>query len=172
MTAIDKYIVFSILNVILVFTIICKTVVNFYWFVAIISALCIVSNILINRNVLKIGSLGKKYFFGVTFPMIINIFFLINYVTGMNPRKETYCFKNMMAEVGGRGSHERGKTTYIYLSDNAYEYSYMTRSFFIDYKRMLFKNQITYTFERGIFGLKIRKDYQFIYNENCLNKPY
>lgn len=172
MTAIDKYIVFSIFNAILILTIIFKTVVNFYWFVAIIGILSVVSNILINRNIIKIGSLGKKYFFAVTFPMMINAFFLINYITGMNPRKETYCFKNMMAEVGGRGSHERGKTTYIYLSGNAYQYSYMTRSFFIDYKRMLFKNQITYTFERGIFGLKIRKDFEFIYNENCLNNPY
>lgn len=43
----------------------------------------------------------------------------------------------------------------------------MTRSFFIDYKRMLFKNQVIYTFERGIFGLKVRKDYQFIFNDNC-----
>lgn len=170
MTKIDKYIVFSILNVILVFTVIFKTVVNFYWFIVIIGILCIVSNILINRNIFKIGSLGKNYFFGVTFPMIINAFFLVNYITGMNPTKETYCYKNMIAEVGGRGSHQKGKTTYIYLSDNAYEYSYMTRSFFIDYKRMLFKNQITYTFEKGIFGLKIRKDFQFIYNENCLDK--
>ncbi len=76
----------------------------------------------------------------------------------------------MIAEVGGRNSHEKGKTTYIYLSGNAYEYSYMTRSFLIDYKRMLFKNQITYTFERGIFGFKIRKDFEFAYSENCLDK--
>ncbi len=44
--------------------------------------------------------------------------------------------------------------------------------YIVDYKRMLFKNQITYTFERGIFGLKIRKDFEFVYNEHCLNNPY
>lgn len=170
MTKIDKYIIFSILNFILFVTVIFDTVINFCGFVAVIIILCIISNILINRNVIRIGSLGKKYFFCVIFPMIINAFFLINYVTGMNPTKETYCYKNKIAEVGSRYKHEKGKTTYIYLSGSAYEYSYMTRSFFIDYKRMLFKNQIIYTFERGIFGLKIRKDYQFIYNENCLDK--
>jgi len=89
---------------------------------------------------------------------------------GMNPTRETYCFRNMMAEVGSKHSHQKGKTTYIYLSGNAYEYSYMTRSFFIDYKRMLFKNQITYTFKRGILGMKIRKDFEFTYNENCMNR--
>jgi len=167
MTKIDKCIVFSILNFILLVTVIFETVLNFYWFVAAIILLYIISHILIKKNIIKVGILGRNYFFGVTIPMIINAFFLINYLTGMNPTKETYCYTNMIAEVGGRNSHERGKTTYIYLSDNAYEYSYMTRSFFIDYKRMLFKNQIIYTFERGIFGLKIRKDYQFIYNENC-----
>ncbi|SDQ43979.1 hypothetical protein SAMN05421664_1608 [Chryseobacterium soldanellicola] len=170
MTKIDKYIVFSILNVILLVTVVFNTVINFYLFVFILLIIIALSNILINKNILKIGNFGKKYFFAVTFPMIINAFFLINYVTGMNPTKETYCYKNMIAEVGGKYSHQKGKTTYIYLSGNAYEYSYMTRSFFIDYKRMLFKNQIIYTFERGIFGLKIRKDYQFIYNENCLDK--
>lgn len=167
MTKIDKYIVFSIFNAVLVFTIIFKTVVNFYWFIIIISILVIISNILINRNILKIRNLDKKYFFGVTFPMIINAFFLINYITGMNPTKETYCYKNMISEVGGKYSHQKGKTTYIYLSGNAYEYSYMTRSFFINYERMLGNNQIIYTFERGIFGMKIRKDFTFIYNENC-----
>lgn len=112
--------------------------------------------------------MGEKIFFLIKFPLIINLFFLINYVTGSNPTKETYCFKCKMADVGGRSNHYRGKTTYIYLSNSAYEYEYMIRSFFIDYKRMEFKNQITYIFEKGIFGLKIRKDYQFFYNENCL----
>ncbi|MFS4474667.1 hypothetical protein [Chryseobacterium sp. T20] len=88
----------------------------------------------------------------------------------MNPTKETYCFKSMVSEVGSVRSHQKGKTTYVYLSGNAYEYSYMTRSFLIDYKRMLFKNQVIYTFERGIFGLKIRKDFEFVFNENCLEK--
>lgn len=170
MTTIDKYIVFSILNAILLVTVIFNTVINFYLFVLAMIILVILCNNLINRNIITVKNLGKKYFFRVTLPLLINVFFLINYVTGMNPRKETYCYKNMIAEVGGRASHQKGKTTYIYLSGNAYEYSYMTRSFLIDYKRMLFKNQITYTFERGIFGFKIRKDFEFVYNENCLDK--
>jgi hypothetical protein len=129
--------------------------------------LVVFCNILMKRNIINVNKQGKKYFFGVTFPQIINAFFLINYLTGMNPTKETYCFRCMVAEVGSVRSHQKGKTTYVYLSGNAYEYSYMTRSFFIDYKRMLFKNQITYTFERGIFGLKIRKDFEFAFSENC-----
>ena len=166
MTAIDKYIVFSILNAILLVTVIFSTVINFYLFVLAMIILVVVCHILINRNII-VKKQGKKYFFAVQLPLIINGFFLINYITGMNPTTETYCYRNMIAEVGGRYSHQKGKTTYIYLSGNAYEYSYMTRSFFIDYKRMLFKNQITYTFERGIFGFKIRKDFEFVYNENC-----
>jgi hypothetical protein len=132
--------------------------------------LVIICNILIKRNIINIEKQGRKYFFGVTFPQIINGFFLINYLTGMNPTKETYCFRSMVSGVGGVHSREVGKTTYVYLSGNAYEYSYMTRSFLIDYKRMLFKNQITYTFERGIFGLKVRKDFEFTFNENCLER--
>jgi len=170
MTRIDKYIVFSILNVILLITVIFNTVINFFLFVLVIIILVVTCNILIKRNIINIDKQGRNYFFGVTFPQIINVFFLINYLTGMNPTKETYCFKNMISEVGSVRSHEKGKTTYIYLSGNAYEYSYMTRSFLIDYKRILFKNQITYTFERGIFGLKIRKDFEFAFNENCLEK--
>ncbi|MEJ5050869.1 hypothetical protein WH221_13645 [Chryseobacterium culicis] len=170
MTKIDKSIVFSILNVILLITVLFNTVINFYLFVLVIVVLVILCNILIKRNIIDINKQGRKYFFGVTFPQIINGFFLINYVTGMNPTKETYCFRSMVSEVGSVRSHQKGKTTYVYLSGNAYEYSYMTRSFWIDYKRMLFKNQVIYTFERGIFGLKIRKDFEFVFNENCQDK--
>lgn len=170
MTRIDKYIVFSILNVILVVTVIFNTVINFYLFVLAIIVLVILCNILIKRNIINIDKQEKKYFFGVIFPQIVNAFFLINYLTGMNPTKETYCFKSMVSEVGSVRSHQKGKTTYVYLSGNAYKYSYMTRSFWIDYKRMLFKNQVIYTFERGIFGLKIRKDFEFVFDEDCLEK--
>lgn len=167
MTKTDKYIVFSILNVVLSVTTMFKTVLNFYFFILIISLICIIINRLINKKIIKITDGDKKYFFGIVFPFIVNCFFLINYITGMNPKKETYCFKSKIAEVGGRNSHQKGKTTYIYLSGNAYKYSYMTRSFFIDYKKMWGNNQIIYTFERGIFGLKVRKDYKFVYNESC-----
>lgn len=170
MTRIDKSIVFSILNAILLITVIFNTVINFYLFVLVLIIVVILCNILIKRNIININKQGRKYFFGVTFPLIINGFFLINYVTGMNPTKETYCFRCMVSEVGSVRSHQKGKTTYVYLNGNAYEYSYMTRSFWIDYKRMLFKNQVIYTFERGIFGLKIRKDFEFVFNENCLEK--
>lgn len=168
MTKIDQYIVFGIINCVLFITVVYNTVLNFFWFVSIIILLCIVINLLINRNFIKIGNLGKKYFFLILFPLVINLFFLINYLTGMNPTKETYCFKAQVSYVGGKHSRQKGKTTYVYLSNNAYAYEYNIRSFFIDYKRMLFKNHITYTFERGIFGFKVRKDYQFFYNENCL----
>ncbi|MDW9381260.1 hypothetical protein [Chryseobacterium sp. JV558] len=170
MTKIDKSIVFSILNAILLITVIFNTVINFYLFVLVLAVLVVLCNILIKRNIINIKKQERKYFFGVTFPLVINGFFLINYITGMNPTKETYCFKCMVSEVGSVRSHQKGKTTYVYLSGNAYEYSYMTRSFWIDYKRMLFKNQVIYTFERGIFGLKIRKDFEFVSNENCLEK--
>lgn len=167
MSRVDKYIVLSILNIVLLITIIFKTVINFYWFVLIIGFLCIIINKLINKSIIRIKNQDKKYFFGVVFPLMINCFFVINYFTGMNPKKETYCFKNMISEVGGRNSHQKGKTTYIYLSGDAYKYSYMTRSFFIDYKKMWGNNQVIYTFERGIFGLKVRKNFKFVYNKNC-----
>lgn len=63
MTKIDQYIVFGIINCVLFFTVVYNTVLNFFWFVSIIILLCIVINLLINRNFIKIGNLGKKYFF-------------------------------------------------------------------------------------------------------------
>lgn len=109
MTKIDKYITFSILNVVVLVTIVFKTVINFYVFVLIVLILFIVCYLLIHKKIIKIGIFGKKYFFMVKLPMIINAFFLVNYITMTNPVKETYCYKNMIAEVGGRGSHEKGK---------------------------------------------------------------
>ncbi len=81
MTETDKYIVFSLLNAALLVTVVFNTVINFYLFVAIIFILIMVCSVLIRRKILKTGTSGKKYFYGVTFPMIVNSFFLINYVT-------------------------------------------------------------------------------------------
>lgn len=75
MTRIDKYIVFSILNVILLITVIFNTVINFFLFVLVIIILVVTCNILIKRNIINIDKQGKNYFFGVTFPQIINVFF-------------------------------------------------------------------------------------------------
>lgn len=67
MTTVDKYIVFSILNTILLVTVIFNTVINFYLFVLVIIILAVVCNILINRNRIDVKKLGKKFFFGVHF---------------------------------------------------------------------------------------------------------
>lgn len=71
MTRFDKSIIFSILNVVLLVTIVFKTVLNIFWCVVIISLLCIIVNRLINKNVIKIKNQDKNYFFGVTFPLIV-----------------------------------------------------------------------------------------------------
>lgn len=105
MSKADKHVIFSILNIVLLTTIVFKTVINFYWFVLTISLICIIINKLINRNIFKIQD--KQYFFVVVFPHMVNCFFLINYFTGMNPQKETYCFKNTISEVGGRKKLEK-----------------------------------------------------------------
>jgi len=76
MTRIDKYIVFSILNAILLVTVIFNTVINLYLFVLIMIIFVIICNILIKKHIINIEKQGKNYFFGVTFPQIINGFFL------------------------------------------------------------------------------------------------
>ncbi len=62
MTRIDKSIVFSILNAILLITVIFNTVINFYLFVLVLIVLVILCNILIKRNIININKQGRKYF--------------------------------------------------------------------------------------------------------------
>jgi hypothetical protein len=97
----------------------------------------------------------------IVLPFIFNSFFFLNYFFSSNPQKENYHFYNTQTDIGPKWDWKsRGNSTTIDLENNAYSDFYFLRTFF-DYEKMKWKTEIIYTFEDGLFGLRVLKDYKF-----------
>jgi len=93
-------------------------------------------------------------------PLLINIFFVINFMFSHSPVKEYYEYdreKNIQLSDG-----ELGGTTTIILEGNAYE-KYKGIRMFLAFDHVKFNYHIWYTFEDGLLGIKVLKNYQFEY---------
>ena len=56
--------------------------------------------------------------------------------------------------------HGEQSTTLIQLPDNAYS-QFPGLRIFLDYQQMQGTTTITYTFEKGLFGIPVMKNYKF-----------
>ncbi|MEI7596084.1 MAG: DnaJ domain-containing protein [Bacteroidota bacterium] len=84
-------------------------------------------------------------------PLIINMLLLANYKFSNNPKSETYVFAC---------DENTQKSTYIFLKDNKYS-QYPGIRVFRDIDQMLYAEYINYTFEEGLFGIRVMKNYKF-----------
>ncbi|HCW06494.1 MAG TPA: hypothetical protein DGG95_03905 [Cytophagales bacterium] len=96
-------------------------------------------------------------------PTLFNLFFLFNFIFSSNPTIEKYSFVHKTEWYGSRRRHNSGsyqKTSYIDLENNKYE-EYPWFRMFLDFEAMQYKSEITYTFEDGLFGLRVLKGFEF-----------
>lgn len=94
-------------------------------------------------------------------PTVFNLFFLINFNFSSNPTVEKYSFTHKKVWYDGRFSRGRWeKIASINLPVEEYE-EYRWFTVFYDFKAMENKREITYTFEVGLFGLRVLKKYEF-----------
>ncbi len=104
--------------------------------------------------------------FGIL-PGIFSLLFLLNFLISSNPVTETYFFE-FGAQRSRTGTEE---TTYITLENNTYD-KYVGLRIFINYEEMKDAVTITYTFEEGLLGLRVMKDYKFNETEKFFNVQY
>jgi len=94
-------------------------------------------------------------------PLVVNLFFLINYGLSSGPFEEKYFFThNSQIVKTVKGGTRSQRTTFITLENNQYE-NYPGLRLFMDYNEMQYSNEIIYTFEKGLFGIPVMKDYTF-----------
>jgi hypothetical protein len=116
----------------------------------------IVLMVIILVAVLKIRKGFKLSFYPICIaPLMINMFLILNYVFSSNPVKEQYRFVKEMQHVRG-GWQE---STYINLADGKYD-EYKGIRMFINYNELIGRNLVIYTFEDGLFGLRVMKSYE------------
>lgn len=99
------------------------------------------------------------YSFGLA-PLVVNAMLVINFIFSFHPVQETYTFENDEQRVIKRREDDTQESTYIYLENSAYDEFPGIRTF-LDYEEMRNANRITYTFKKGILGMRVMTDYQF-----------
>ncbi len=84
-------------------------------------------------------------------PGVVSLIFLLNYIFSSQPYEEKYAYQNY--------TETQPRSTIIYLENDAYK-NYMGIRFFLDFDAISQANTITYVFEKGLFGLRVMKEYK------------
>ncbi len=151
----------TLINTILFFLYTLNTQITFLLLCIILFGLYTLVFVLYNMKPSILRSFSKTSLFLWLIPSVFNLFFVINSVFSSNPSVEKYSFVHKEEWYGGIYSRERlEKTGFIYLENNAYSQYEWFRMFF-NFEAMKDKQEITYVFEDGLFGLRVLKSYEF-----------
>lgn len=99
---------------------------------------------------MKVKPHDRFYFTYCITPFMLNLFLIANFLFSKNPTQETYHF-NKAVEISE-----------IILENHKYAEYYGIRMF-LDYEVLQLKGRITYTFEEGLFGIRVMTGYKLHY---------
>lgn len=149
-----QFILFLPVNLFILFKITCNTLIPLSILFIIYSSAILIGAIV----TYTIKKINKKYLTFLSLclaPLIINIFFLINYLISFNPKTESYFYFQTTSSSRTGTVH---KSSIIYLEDKAYDDYTGLRSFF-EFNNLDNNNHITFTFKEGLFGFRVMKNY-------------
>ncbi|MBN8693278.1 MAG: hypothetical protein J0L69_08775 [Bacteroidetes bacterium] len=150
----------TFINIYIFLAIGCQTLIPTNWLIASYFLLGIVGFLVLKKRKVKQSAL-KAY---VVFPLSINIILCLNYFISFNEQKETYKFhRSYYWAASGRtnlSQPDRQMSTQISFDNNKYEDFWGIRTF-ISVENIGPTERITYTFKRGILGLRVMTDYEF-----------
>jgi hypothetical protein len=151
----------TVANIFILFTIVVNTVLP-HITIAIIYAMAILAGFVV-CYFSKTYERSHQYFYSLCVaPIIIGLLFALNFTVSFNPHKETHRYvpKNSPYE-----RMEYKKTSAIKFRDNKYSNYYGLRVFY-SYDKIKMGNEITYTFENGLLGIRVLKDYEIRWVED------
>jgi hypothetical protein len=155
MTRTGLSILISILNVFLILRIGFQTMIPLKMLCLIYIVFILVSFFLF--KFMRKESIQSSWFFALCYiPLMINIFFLANYIFSKNPKSESYAF----VQKQGWSESDRQNLSYIELDNHAYA-AYCGIRVLLDYKVIEASTKVTYSFEEGLFGIEVMKNYKF-----------
>ncbi|MEN9999898.1 MAG: hypothetical protein RI922_2888 [Bacteroidota bacterium] len=101
------------------------------------------------------------YFHGLSFfPTIVSLFLVLNFVFSSEPINEKYAFQSTQQYSKHGDRYVLRKTGLIELERNAYN-DYTSLRSFSNHSNLMDKGNIHFTFENGLFGIKVLKEYRF-----------
>jgi hypothetical protein len=117
----------------------------------------VVQNILQKRTLHS----SRLYFNGLSvFPTIVSLFLMLNFVFSSEPINEKYAFQSTEQYSKHGDRYILRKTGIIELERNAYN-NYTSLRSFSNHSNLMDKGKILFTFENGLFGIKVLKEYHF-----------
>jgi hypothetical protein len=158
----------TIANLIVLFRYTLNTQLTFLSFALILIVLYSLMFLAIRLETPIIKSYSKFALYFCFIPGIFNLFFFSNFIFSSNPSTEVYSFvhqkyKYPLPSIGrsiGSKSRELEKQAFIILPDNKYQ-EYPWFRVFLNFDEMQHSSEITYTFEDGLWGLRVLKRYEF-----------
>lgn len=158
------YIALSCLNLYLLFHISLNAQLSIYAFLLILLGLYALAYLAFLK-VAALQKLTKVALFLCCVPTLFNLFFLTNHAFSSEPNTEVYAFKHEEYTNVSRillfFRTSQRKTSYIHLEGNQYE-DYPWFRMFFDFEAMKDKQEISYKFEKGLFGIRVLKSYEFM----------
>lgn len=155
-----RHIAITLINIIILFRFTLNTQLTFLSLTFILIAFFALTYLAFHFKFSVIKGFSKVGLFLCLTPSIFNFIFLTNFIFSSNPTTETYSFVHEKVWYSSRLGGRYEKIGYIDLENDKYEEYNWFRSFF-DFDAMNNKSEITYTFEDGLFGLRVLKYYEF-----------
>ncbi len=148
-------------NILLLTKITLNSLITITSFLTILAILYVIGIII----VLIFKKISKKLFLFAFIPTIFNWFFLINFIFSNNPKEETYIFihETIKYKSSRPNKYYKEKVSLISLENNAYD-EYPLMRFFLDFESHRLENHVHYTFEDGLMGIKVLKNFYFSYS--------
>jgi hypothetical protein len=133
-----------------------NAILMYYVVLAVIAALIVLINSIRTKS--KVNSFHLYFVTTCIAPGIISLLLLINYSFSSDTRIETFKYKSHVLDTYSRGKYWKKKTGLIELENNVYAEYVAIRSFSGN-EKLKSSGTITYTIEKGLFGIKVMKNY-------------
>jgi len=145
------------------------------WILSLIFFTAMILIFIVTKN--RIDKSTKILVVYVLAPLIVNLFFILNYIGSSNESVETYAFNHKMRppikfflpstdsdtrKYDPHFTYEKSwqKTSMIILQEGKYNQYYGIRMFY-DFDKMKYADTIEYKFAKGMFGFRVMKSYKF-----------
>lgn len=153
--------VITLINILLIFRVTLNSQITIFRLILILFFLISFGGYLYYRCTPLRNIITRRWLLLGIMPSLFNLFFLINFVFSSEQQIEKYYFKHDVIGTTTRLNYRTyQKSGYIHLENQAYEDYAWFRSFY-NFESLETKSEVTYTFENGLFGIRVLKDYKF-----------
>lgn len=154
----------SVVNVVVFLRIGLQTLITLQTY-ALIYLLSILIAFVVAQWVYPLKNTSKKYLYVFALaPFVISLFLCFNYFFSSYSTQETYQYHVHLQYYKNRRPKVSSKITLKYDGYEKYG-EYIGLQVFLDYKPIENSSHIRYTFEQGLFGIRVMTDYEFFRDE-------